>query len=240
MAKKVTFEGSQTWKSGSRRRKNYKGKSLNPKQRNQVKSMMEKTLNGVLETKFFDIDRDPSDYTLSLLASSANAQTFLLTPVPQDITSETRIGDHIKPKYFNLRVAVTGGIRGTSQLAEFRCILFQFKPGNDSIAANSIGLSRILDDNQDAWSSYARGNMEDYRILYDGKIPTVASAGNPDNVHMIDVTIPGKKLLPLEFDGAATTGSNQIYLTMGYNFDAGAFTEAPMTVHRSRLAYTDA
>lgn len=245
MPKAVNNQGGSTKSYSNRRRKPMKGKGLTPKQRSQVKSSISKVLTANVETKYHDTFRDIQENQSYNNASTSAIENFCVSAVPQGNNSIQRIGDDITPKYLLLRGTLFCGTASEDQLTQNRIVIFQHKPSNSGKTAAGITDDMFLNNSigRHAYNPYVPDMMENYKILVDKRLDGVASGGNPDQSHYIEVKIPGKSLLPVKAESGTVIGYNAIYVTWFYDRPNDptntVWSEQPRLTYTCRLAYTD-
>lgn len=180
--------------------------------------------------------KDMHHHTLSLnaLTIGTSPQIRKFAVVLQGTGDTQRTGDEIQPQYFQMKGDLYFGTSGTAQDVAVRLILFQWKNHTEATADEPLGTDLI--PTSEPYSFYRTdGTMRDVKILWDRTYVGVQSSGNPSVMRPIDVKIPAKKLLPIQYDSSTGVfGSNQIYMAYVGNQTSGV---APVLRHASRLGY---
>lgn len=244
--KSVNLESSVTKNYGYGKRKRVmRGKGLNRKQLMQVKKQVEKKLNEDVEVKIFDVSFTDTEVA-SFSASSSAVMGTKLSQIVRGTTDLTRIGNEIVPKYFQLRGSIFTGTASTDQVIQGRFLIWQYRDSDDGVTVGSQLLDLLIDaggGGQHAFNNYSKKNASSYKVLYDQKIIGVASGGNPDNCHLLDITIPGKSLLKLDFEEGAVTGHNMLACAFVFDRVQNAinttWSEEPQLDFQCRLGFTD-
>jgi len=217
-----------TRRRGRKRYTKYKPRShLSKLQRADVKKIIEKTT----EPKFLNIN---ATQTIAVQTPTITH----LSPIAQGITDSTRIGDELRLDKMYIRAFI-----GANAPRNFiRVIFFQWKPDDTTAPPTSADILLVgSSGTQDYTSQYNHDKRYLYKILIDHTF-TLVGNGAADTYPNQDTSIQFHQwfhkfsLTKLQYDAAAITGTNQLYI-MYMGDQNGA--SAPYLFYTIKLLYHD-
>lgn len=191
---------------------------LNSSQRSQVARMIQK-----------DIELKSWTVPVSIVALSSTATIADLSQIAVGTSDNTRIGNHVHLKRFNLRFELFG----SDATNTFRIIIFKWRD-NDFYTGAPLGtaiLSALTGGAGDVLAPYNREVPEAFVILKD-MLMTSSQVSDPVIARSISIPLKGKA----QYVGAGTTGLNKIYMLM---LSDSTVVAHPTMTYWSELLYLD-
>jgi len=192
--------------------------ALNPNQRTQVARMIRK-----------DTELKSWTVAVAITALSSTATIVDLSQIAVGTSDNTRIGNHVHLKRFNLRFQLFG----SDATNTFRIIIFKWKD-NDFYTGAPAGtaiLSALTGGAGDVLAPYNREVPEAFVILKDMLI-TSSQVSDPCISRNISIPLKGKA----QYVGAGTTGLGKVYMLM---LSDSTVVAHPTITYWSELLYLD-
>lgn len=206
--------------------------SLSQVQKQEVQTLVQRTLNKRVELKYFVYGAQPT----VTLASPIITSLCDITAGDEDID---RNGDRINYKLLNLKLQIQAN-SNFNETAYVRCIVFQWLP-NTSLTAPTF--ANILTPTSFAntisyMSAHGHDTRDMWRILFDETyslnfaytVPTIQSGVHRD----IQINL-GPAIKHLQFSGGTTDGTNKLFI----GFLSSATTNQPSIWWESKLNFND-
>lgn len=207
------------------RRYNRKGASLNPRQKKEVKMIINKNT----ELKSYD-----AGYAGAAVASLAGSITPLF-PIPQGAGNSQRVGNDITASYMQLQWQ--GTIATTDASNIIRILIFQWSLDN-ATAVPTVADILYTGGGMAAWNALPHfDNRDKYKILYDQSVFLEAGSvgSSTASVGPRKLKIPHKTML---FNGGGVTTGR--YMTYALLCSDSAAVDHPDFQIQARLVYRDA
>lgn len=207
------------------RRYNRKGASLNPRQKKEVKMIINKNL----ELKSVD-----ATYGGAASAPLAGVITAMF-PIAQGTGNSQRVGNDVNASY--TQIQWQGVISSSDPTNELRVIIFQWSLDNASAVPTVADILYTAGGMAGYNALYNFDNRDKYKILYDRSVFLEAGSVGSSTVSYgpIKLKIPHKTML---FNGGgATTGRYMLYNLICSD---SAGIPHPTVNLQSRLVYRDA
>lgn len=201
-----------------------KGKETKKEKTKKMYSVAKRAINRYLETHHHN------EYNTGIeVNTTGNFQC--LSDITQGDGDNERLGDTLMLKSITGNMNFIAGSAGT--VSAVRCVIFQWKPDNnvDAPAVNKI----LFDATNVPYLSNFVIDQSKFRVLKDWLFHVGPVSGASNNLVLKRVNIYKDFKEKIEYQGAGTTGSNQIYIMVIGNNTTG--TTAPNYYYHLRLKY---
>lgn len=131
--------------------------------------------------------------------------------ISQGDTVNTREGDFVQPTGMQCGIRVQNDY---SDDAMYRLVLFQWHMDDTPVETDILPIDGAAFSGYDMLSTYNFDGRKKFTVLYDTKTKILGNTTSDENVPSIRVHQfhVKKKMRKIQFNGAATTGRNKIYL----------------------------